>query len=573
LEKIPLTANGKLDKKALPHPEIKASQDYIAPQNEREKKLVEIWAEMLGIEKDIIGTQDNFFHLGGHSLKAIQLAAMIHKELNARVTLPELFKMPTIKELSRHLEGQGKEKYAFIQAAEKKAYYPVSSEQKRLFILNIIEGKNSINYNVTYVISIKGEFQQRKLEEVFTELIKRHESLRTSFVLLDDRPVQIVHDNLELSIQYIECDEKEAKERVNHFAKPFDLSQGPLIRVQFIKPAENQYILAVDMPHIISDGLSHEILIKEFICLYRGEKLSPLKIQYKDYSQWQVVKSQLGQLKDREQYWLNRFTGDLPVLNLPTDYPRPSSRSLQGKILPFELDNQLTNKIKDLNRETGTTFYMVLLAAFNILLARYSLQEEIIVGTPATGRNHADLKDIIGCFANMLAMKNCPNENKIFVDFLMEVKETALQAYENQDFPFEELVEKLGIKVDPSRNPIFDVVLNVVDLQDQEPKQNKNHEKQNAQMSFEPYEFEHISAKYDLLLRGFAEGDHFLMSLEYSTTLFKESTAKNIIEDYTRILNQVVQNKELKLEDIINLSDHLLLVKKTGKEFDMEFNF
>jgi amino acid adenylation domain-containing protein/non-ribosomal peptide synthase protein (TIGR01720 family) len=572
VEKIPLTPNGKIDRKALPEPGQKTGQGYLAPRNEVEEILTGIWADVLGIEKDKISIDANFFDLGGHSLKATMMVSKIHKLLNVKVPLANLFETPEIKGISQYISGLKEDHFNSLEPAEKKEYYPLCSAQKRMYILNLLEGKEVVTYNISNLLQITGKVDTAELEQAFKELIQHNEALRTSFAMIQDTPVQIVHDHAILNLGYGECDREEAEQRVKRFIRPFDLTAAPLMRVEVIKVDEDKYILMVDIHHIVADGTALQVLIKEFATLSGKKTLPRLKIHYKDFAAWQNKLLDSGTIKKQEDYWLNRFKGQIPILDLPTDYPRPLLRSTEGDIIYFELSRELSKKTKTLRLETGTTLYMVILAVYNILLSIYTLQEEIIVGTPVSGRNHADLQDLIGMLANMVAMKNQPNKDKKFTDFLKEVKLNALQAYENQDFQFETLIEKLNLQVDPGKHPLFDVVLNVINLERGKPQQENKHPQKNENSPIAPYPLEYHSAKYDLVLRVNPKKDTLSMSLEYATALFKKSTVENMVKNFIEILNQVVENKDITLEDI-TISNPFLLVQHTSDEEDMGFNF
>ena len=276
--------------------------------------------------------------------------------------------------------------------------------------------------------------------------------------MIDGEPVQRVHKELDFKLSYTETKEEDIPSIIEEFIRPFDLSKAPLLRIGLAKVSEHKHIFLFDMHHIISDGISMNILIKEFISLYGGEKLPELKIQYKDFSAWQNELFKTEGIKKQEEYWLNTFSGEIPVLNMPTDYPRPAVQSFEGDSIDFNVDSELTKELNKLAAETGSTLYMVLLAAYNVLLSKYTGQEDIVVGSPIAGRQHADLDNIIGMFVNTLAMRNFPESSKTFKEFLAEVKDNALRAYENQDYQFEELVEKLNIPRDMSRNPLFDTM-------------------------------------------------------------------------------------------------------------------
>ncbi|MCP4150945.1 MAG: amino acid adenylation domain-containing protein, partial [bacterium] len=354
LNKIPLTPNGKVDRKVLPEPEFSETakgKSYSAPGNEIEEKVAEIWADILRIEKTIISIDANFFQLGGHSIKATILASKIHKEFDSQMPLAEIFKTPTIRGIARYIKESVKEKHASIEPVEKKEYYAVSSPQKRLYILQQMEIGNT-GYNMPGTIRPEEKTDKEKLEIIFKELVARHESLRTSFHIVDDHPVQVVHDKIDFKIDNYKTTEKEAETIINRFTRPFDLSRAPLLRVALVEiERSHRQALLIDMHHIITDGTSQEILGNEFTALYAGTPLPPITLQYKDYSEWLNRKEQQQVVKQQEGYWISQFSGELPVLNLPLDYSRPVIQSFEGASVSFVLTGSETRTLKRIARE------------------------------------------------------------------------------------------------------------------------------------------------------------------------------------------------------------------------------
>ena len=407
LDKLPLTPNGKLDRKALPEPNgsISTGVEYEAPTNETEEKLVSIWKEVLGAEK--IGRNDNFFELGGHSLKATVLVSRIHKEMNVEVPLREAFANPVLKSMAEYIKETTTSIYKSIEPVGKKEYYPLSSAQKRLYILNQME-KENLAYNMPGTLVLEGKLDKERLEKAFGTLIGRHETLRTSFELVEGEPVQKISEMVEFEIEYYELEKEKAAEKIKELIRPFDLSKAPLLRAALIKTKEERHILLFDMHHIISDGMTMNIITKEFAQVYEGRELPELRIQYKDYSEWQNRLFETGIIEKQKESWLKVFEGEIPLLNLPTDYTRPSRQSFEGDHIAFHAGKEIKQKIHKLIQETGTTMYMVLLAAYNTLLMKYAGQEDIVVGTPIAGRPHADLESMVGMFVNTLAMRNQP---------------------------------------------------------------------------------------------------------------------------------------------------------------------
>ncbi|WP_036694188.1 condensation domain-containing protein, partial [Paenibacillus tyrfis] len=438
-----------------PEGSVPTGTEYVAPRTAVEAQLVEIWQQVLGIGK--VGIRDNFFEIGGHSLRATVLIAKIHKEMNSRILLREVFQSSTIEQMAQLIEGRERIAYASIPLVEESEYYAVSSAQKRLYILSQL-GDGGISYNMPGIMTVEGSLDRERLEEAFRKLIQRHETLRTSFDVVNGEPQQKVHPEVAFEVEYNQASQEEAEEHIRRFIRPFDLAQAPLLRVGLIQLKENEHILLFDMHHIVSDGVSIGILVEEFNRLYEGKDLSPLRIQYKDYASWQQSQVHNQQMIKQEAYWLNAFDGELPVLDLPTDYVRPSVQSFAGDRIEFVVDHARSMGLRQLAAQTGSTLYMVLLAAYTALLHKYTGQEDVIVGTPIAGRPHADLESIIGMFVNTLALRHYPAGEKMFHDYVQEVKETSLKAFENQDYPFEALVDKLDLKRDMSRHPLFDTM-------------------------------------------------------------------------------------------------------------------
>ncbi len=432
-----------------------------------------------------------------------------------------------------------------------------------------------------------------KLTETFKQLIARHESLRTSFHVLEEQPVQRVHKEVEFAIEY-EYDEDADETIIQDFVRPFDLSRVPLLRVRVIhtppfrplrvhrhfSPAAstthqeeslgNKYILLVDMHHIISDGVSHGVLVKDFHLLYNGEELPSLRLQYKDYVKWQNSDEIKESMKRQEEYWLSEFSGEIPLLNLPTDYTRPDKLTFEGSTLSFLIDPTLTARLKKCAAQLEVTSMMFLLSVYKILLAKCLGQEEILVGTVIAGREHADLENIIGYFVNMLAIKTRPNKSKTFSEYVLEVKKKALKAYENQGYPFEELVDKLKLERQASRHPLVETVFV---LQNFGEEWNSDLEKESDNSTQDLTGHSQNVSHFDILFIGFESHDSITFNVEYSTALFKESSIQGLSEGYLDILEQVVENKDIKWEEIEIRENFLKQSSDLLKDHDISFEF
>jgi len=533
------------------------STQYISPATELEQRLLEVWKSLFGFQQ--IGRDDDFFELGGDSLKAMIVASMIHKKLNVKVSVTNIFTTPTIKGLAEYLNSNAqKSKYSSIEPAEEKDYYPLSPAQKRLYILQLMEKENT-GYNETIVTRLEGELEQKRMEKIFWKLIERHYLLRTSFEILDGEPVQRIHHKAEFEIAYYEVGKNnpdeveqvgsslEMEEIIRNFVRPFDLSQAPLMRVLVIKSGSSQHIVVVDMHHIVKDGTSQEIFVKEFMALYEGEALPLPRIQYKDYSLWQNSEKRKKEIKKQEEYWLKQFETEIPVINLPCDYPRPAAQSFEGNSFPFLLEKEKTVVLKKMAKEEDVTLYMVLLSIYNILLSKLSGQEDIVVGTPIAGRGHPDVKGLMGMFVNTLALRYYPKGGKTFNTFLKEVKKRTLEAFENQDYQFEDLVEKTVVNRDVSRNPIFDVMfvmLNMFVPLGDIP------EVEIPGLVLRPYDYKKRTSKFDISFFATEAGEELNFAIEYVTGLFKEKTIRKFIVYFKQIVSAVIEDSMKKISEI-----------------------
>jgi non-ribosomal peptide synthetase component F len=551
--------------------------DYTAPRDEVEEKLASIWSEILNVDRDVIGIENNFFDFGGHSLKASLLAAGIRRVFNVKVPLAEIFKWPTIRELAKYISGAKLEKQSSIEPVEKRAYYRCTSVQKRLYMLHRLD-PHSIVYNGSSIMLLEGLPDKSRLEQSFKILVNRHESLRTSFHQQDDEPVQKVFETVDFELAYFNLNIETVgpvypdnrllpgeQPIMEDFIRPFDLSQAPLWRVGLVQTTGSRHVLIVDMHHIITDGTSVDILIREFVSLYRGEELPPLKIQYKDFAQWQYKGLTGGKLERQEKYWMNRLSGRLPLLDIPTDYPRPQIRGSGGDKAADRMEKESYRALKSMMRETGTTLFMMLLSAYNILLSKYSGQQDIIIGVPNAGRNHPGLDNIIGIFVETLVFRSRPREDRTFEEFLTEVKKEALEAFENRDYPLKELMNKLDTKPDFSRNPLFDTMLLVqnVDISGMEIEG----------LRFHTLKYNTGTSMVDLTLNALEESGTLVLELEYSTALFKRSTAEQITRHLIEILEKVMERPSIKLTDITLLDKRVTVKTHYSKNDFSNFEF
>ncbi|MED1805344.1 surfactin non-ribosomal peptide synthetase SrfAA [Bacillus subtilis] len=554
MDELPLTGNGKIDRRALPIPDANVSRgvSYVAPRNETEQKVTDIWAHVLQAEQ--VGAYDHFFDIGGHSLAGMKMLALVHQELGVELSLKDLFQSPTVEGLAQVIASAEKGTAASISPAEKQDTYPVSSPQKRMYVLQQLEDAQT-SYNMPAVLRLTGELDVERLNSVMQQLMQRHEALRTTFEIKDGETVQRIWEKAECEIAYFEAPEEETERIVSEFIKPFKIDQLPLFRIGLIKHSDTEHVLLFDMHHIISDGASVGVLIEELSKLYDGENLEPLRIQYKDYAVWQKQFIQSELYKKQEEHWLKELDGELPVLTLPTDYSRPAVQTFEGDRIAFSLEAGKADALRRLAKEMDSTLYMVLLASYSAFLSKLSGQDDIIVGSPVAGRSQADVSRVIGMFVNTLALRTYPKGEKTFADYLNEVKETALSAFDAQDYPLEDLIGNVQVQRDTSRNPLFDAVFSM---------QNANIKDLTMKgIQLEPHPFERKTAKFDLTLTADETDGGLTFVLEYNTALFKQETIERWKQYWMKLLDAVTGNPNQPLSS-------LSLVTETEKQALLE---
>ncbi len=567
LAALPRTRTGKVDRQALPAPgETATGQAYEAPRTATEAVLAGIWGDLLSRQQ--VGVHDNFFALGGHSLLATQVVSRLRDRLGVELPVRALFEQPTVAGLAVLLEDRGE---AVAQAptppipalprdAEGGGTFPASFAQRRLWFLDQLEPGSAV-YNMPLALSLEGELAAEQLAAVFGELARRHETLRTTFLAGTDGPLQVVHPmpsdiawpfalaSIDLSALGEEERRRELTRRVaEESLRPFDLASGPLLRGTLVRLADRENALLLNMHHVISDGWSMGVLVREVTALYAavvssrplGEALPPLPVQYADFSVWQSRRLS-GETLGREiEHWREKLAGVPPFLELPTDRPRPPVQTFGGRSLPLWLEPGLAGRLSALALATGTTLFMVLLAGFEMLLGIYSGAEDLVVGTPIAGRNRAELEGLIGFFVNSLVLRGDLSGDPSFVDLLGRVREDTLSGYTHQDLPFEKLVEEVKPERGRAHSPIFQVMFAL----------------QNAPMgrgselpglTLRPLAGSETAAKYDLTL-SLTEGSGGIGgSLEYNVALFDAPTMVRLLDHWRALLAGAVADSGARL--------------------------
>lgn len=444
-----------------------------------------------------------------------------------------------------------------ITPAAESDHYPLSPAQKRLYFLYELN-KNSLAYSMSQVYKVKGNLSTANVGKVFKKIIARHESLRTNFVLKDGAPVQVIRSSLDFEVMFVEAMEEEIDGILNDFIAPFDLGKDCLVRVCLIQLRAEDYILALDMPHIIGDGISGEILVGEFRALYLGETLSPLPLQFKDYVVWQLDVEQKEAMNIDKKFWLNTFDAT-NILELPIDYQRPKIKMVGGDIVTFELDEIETRSLKEIALENDTTLFAAIFTIYNILCYKLTNQKDIVIGIPTVGRDHPDLEDIVGMFVNTLPIRNILEEDSSFTKTLAQVSKTTLECFDHQSYPYDELVEALKLKRSPNRTPLFDISFTYNNFDS--PKADIDG------LEFEVYNKKIASSKLDLSLTAAETSTTLELLFEYDTNLFHKTTIKRFKKYFKTIVNQVIRNKHIQLSqiDILTEEEQNIILKEFNK--------
>lgn len=557
LDHLPVTPTNKIDRNALPEPSLGNSEESVViPRNLQEARIRQVWADVLRLDESKISVNTSFFDLGGNSLSVMSLATLLSREFQKNVRIPDLFRHPTVEMMADFLEKTADENATMdpIQRVNDAEWYPVSSAQQRMFILNQLEGHTTA-YNLPMVLRMEYRLDQTRFREALEALVQRHEALRTSFHFVGEELVQKVHPTVELPLEMYTLEGSvsrgEVEAMIGRMIRPFDVSLAPLFRVGLVQWGDEQ-VLLFDIHHIISDGTSNDLLVTEFLRLYTGEVLPELSIQYRDFAFWQRKTLASPKGLTQETYWIDQFAPErtrreIPILNLPTDFPRPVQQSFEGARFQFEVNPELTASLHELARRNEATLFMVLLSTYHLLLAKYTGQEDIIIGSPVAGRPQPELNHVIGMFVNTLALRSFPEGSKPFWQYLREIREGVLQALESQDYPFEMLVSKLKLKRDTGRNPLFDTSFRLQNFQRSEVVVND--------IILKPFTYANPVSQFDLQLTCHEVGQGIRCNFEYATRLFQEETIRAMAAHFIQLLNEVVKAPERQICEIAILSN------------------
>ncbi|OPA89014.1 non-ribosomal peptide synthetase, partial [Pseudomonas fluorescens] len=552
LDALPLTANGKLDRKALPAPDMSAvfTREYAAPQGEIENVLAQIWADVLQVER--VGRHDHFFELGGHSLLAMRMVSQIRQRLGVELSLGDLFANPELTAVAQVLAQAGRSTVPDIVPANRDEDMPLSFAQQRLWFLALMEGANTA-YNIPIGLRLRGQLHVEALRRALARIVARHETLRSRFAQQgDDAQVLIVpaEDVLPLQVQDLRRhpQPQQALDALIHGegSAPFDLERGPLLRGRLVVMADDHHVLLLTLHHIVSDGWSMGVLTRELMALYQAfshglpDPLPPLPIQYGDFAVWQRLWLSGEVLQRQSRFWQQTLAGAPALLTLPTDRPRPAQQDYAGSSVDVRLDERLTAGLKALSQRHGTTLYVTLMSAWAALLARLSGQQDLVIGSPVANRNRSEVEGLIGLFVNTLAVRIDTSGELSTEALLARVKALTLAAQAHQDLPFEQVVEVTRPVRSLAHSPVFQTLLTWQD-------------------SSAP-----TLALGDLALEGIVENSHFakfdlsldlgevqgsiIGALEYAVALFDEATVQRYVGYFNRVLQAMVDNDQAVLE-------------------------
>ncbi|MEX0166097.1 non-ribosomal peptide synthetase, partial [Pseudomonas brassicacearum] len=525
-------------------------QDYVAPRSELEQQIAAIWQDVLKVER--VGLSDNFFELGGHSLLATQMVSRIRQALGLNLQLRQLFENASLEGCVAALVDSEEARPASIpRIARDEAPLPLSYAQQRQWFLWQME-PDSAAYHIPAALRIQGDLDLQALQQSLTALVQRHESLRTTFVQVDEQAFQIIHPQMNPVVipQVLEGGNEQIQAFVRQqIAQPFDLQNGPLLRVGLLRVAADEHVLVLAQHHIVSDGWSMQLLVRELIQGYaaysQGESLAmaELPIQYADYAVWQRQWMDAGERERQLAYWTDVLGGEQPLLALPTDRPRPTRQSFAGARLAIDLPQALGQQLRQLAQREGSTLFMVLLASFQALLHRYSGQSDIRVGVPIASRNRVETEGLIGFFVNTQVLKTEVDPQQRFSELLAQVKQAAIGAEAHQDLPFEQLVEALRPERNLSHSPLFQVLYNHQSVARQALPALPG-------LVIKAQDWESQTAQFDLTLDTLEAEGELGAALTYATDLFDACTVQRMAEHWLNLLHGIVADARQRIGEL-----------------------
>ncbi len=550
MDALPLAATGKVDRAALSRKLVVQSgaAGEEAPSagggSKLEVLVASAWSDALGVPS--VDRDQRFFDLGGNSLKALRLSSRLSGVLGIELPVTAVFQHPTVSRLAEHLremmKTEQRRRFRDIPVATRKPHYPLSSAQKRIYVLHEIH-PDSTAYNGPVAYLIDGPLDVERARRAFAEIVRRHESLRTTFVRANGEPVQKIQQNVEPLVAHGRVGAAGIHGLVKDFVRPFDLTIAPLMRVGLYEIEERQHVLLVDIHHIATDGGSYERLVRDFIAFYQGDELPPLRLQYKDYSEWQHSLEAQEMMREQEAYWLEKMADRPSPTEFPLQFERPAVQSFVGDSLRFTLGKPLAAQVGAFVSAQGTTLFVALLAVFKILLQRYSGRNDLIIGSPVAGRFHPDLDQAVGMFVNMLPIRTTIDSSTTFVEHLRRVQEVALEALEHEKYQYEDLIVKLKAHGQADRNPLFNIVFV---LQGKDPTE----ELRVGDLVVRSYDLKLRRALFDLVLSATEMDDDVLLNLDFATALFKREVLEAAMSDFRTLLADVIADPSVRISDL-----------------------
>ncbi|HEX2190124.1 MAG TPA: condensation domain-containing protein, partial [Longimicrobiaceae bacterium] len=560
LDALPLTPSGKLDRRRLPAPDEEDAQGYAAPRTRTEATLAEIFGEVL--RRGRVGVHGDFFALGGHSLLATRVVSRVREAFGIDLPLRALFEAPTPAGLGARVDtaaalAAGARRSPPIRPVPRDGTpLPLSFAQLRLWFLERLE-PGSAAYNIPLALRLRGALDPAALRRALAGLVRRHESLRTTFAATDGEPVQVIAPPGPLPVPAVDLARLPAEARGREArrlagedaARPFDLERGPLLRARLLRLADDEWALLLAVHHAVSDGWSMQVAVREVALLYaafvRGEP-SPLpepELQFADYAAWERKRLAGEELRALVGWWAERLRGAPALLELPTDRPRPACRGYRGAELRRMLPRELRERLGALARREGATLYMVVLAALDLLLGRLAGQDDVVVGTPIAGRTRRETEGMIGLFANTLPVRAELSGALTFRALLARVREGMLGAYEHQEIPFEKLVDELRVERSLSHTPVFQVMFNFLNLEEER--------RALPGVWLEPLAAPAApDSKFDFTLYAQEDDGGLALRLLYTVELFDEARMEEMLSQLHAVLARAVEDPDRPLADV-----------------------
>ncbi|MDP4177079.1 MAG: amino acid adenylation domain-containing protein [Bacillota bacterium] len=524
-----------------------------------ERDVAKVFSEILGFDE--IDIFDNFYEMGMDSISGIKITDNLSKKIGIELQAVDILKNSRIIDLCEYItamiDNQKKGEVDVVEFNNKldlgiDKEYPLSPSQRGIFLLDKVQEK-STNYNVSNLVIMTKNFELEKVKTSLAKLVERHEMLRTSFYDKDGKPYQKIHSNVYIDAEFEYLEEEFVKKNISQiydkFLKPFDLSTAPLFRMKIINTDKGKSVLMYDIHHIITDGISNEIIFHDFLALYKGEELEKLNYTYKEYCCWYEERLQSGTLKNQENYWMEKLKGELPLIDLPTKQGRGNIQKFEGSHLKFKIEMEQTMLLKTLCSGYKTTLFVLLLSLLDVALYRYSNQDDIIIGSPTVGRNNKKVKDIVGMFVNTVVLRNYIDPKKTFGEFISQVKYSTLEAFQNQEYPFSYIVEKLEGRRDLSRNPVFDIMFVF-----QNYGIDKSGEDYFGTIEFADSIVSNKASKFDISFSAVEDNNCICYDMEYSTNLFTKEAMQRFADNFLALVDEIILNPEQEISNINILS-------------------